>query len=96
MDDLKHPYNETKRFDWIRGYHVGGKSLMWARMSFRWSEMDFEANLKDGHGVDWPIRYKDLIPWYEKVEKFVGISGQSEGLSQLPDSVFTPPMGRIQ
>lgn len=92
VDDLKHPYNETKRFDWIRGYHVGGKSLMWARMSFRWSEMDFEANLKDGHGVDWPIRYKDLVPWYEKVEKFVGISGKSEGLSQLPDSIFTPPM----
>jgi len=92
VDDLKHPYNETKRFDWIRGYHVGGKSLMWARMSFRWSEMDFEANLKDGHGVDWPIRYQDLVPWYEKVEKFVGISGKSEGLSQLPDSIFTPPM----
>ncbi|MBK5192052.1 MAG: GMC family oxidoreductase [Flavobacteriaceae bacterium] len=92
VDDLKHPYNETKRFDWIRGYHVGGKSLMWARMSFRWSEMDFEANLKDGHGVDWPIRYKDLVPWYEKVEKFVGISGKAEGLSQLPDSIFTPPM----
>jgi len=92
VDDLKHPYNETKRFDWIRGYHVGGKSLMWARMSFRWSEMDFEANLKDGHGVDWPIRYKDLVPWYEKVEKFVGISGKSEGLSQLPDSIFTSPM----
>jgi len=92
VDDLKHPYNETKRFDWIRGYHVGGKSLMWARMSFRWSEMDFEANLKDGHGVDWPIRYKDLVPWYEKVEKFVGITGKSEGLPQLPDSIFTPPM----
>jgi len=92
VDDLKHPYNETKRFDWIRGYHVGGKSLMWARMSFRWSDLDFEANLKDGHGVDWPIRYKDLVPWYEKVEKFVGITGKSEGLPQLPDSIFTPPM----
>jgi len=92
VDDLKHPYNETKRFDWIRGYHVGGKSLMWARMSFRWSQMDFEANKKDGHGVDWPIRYQDLELWYEKVEKFVGITGKSEGLSQLPDSVFTPPM----
>ncbi|MCJ7759468.1 MAG: GMC family oxidoreductase [Gillisia sp.] len=92
VNDLVHPYEETKRFDWIRGYHVGGKSLMWARMSFRWSDMDFEANLKDGHGVDWPIRYKDLVPWYEKVEKFVGISGKAEGLSQLPDSIFTPPM----
>ena len=92
VDDLKHPYSETKRFDWIRGYHVGGKSLMWARMSFRWSQMDFEANMKDGYGVDWPIRYKDLIPWYEKVEKFVGINGRSENLPQLPDSIFTPPM----
>jgi len=92
VDDLKHPYSETKRFDWIRGYHVGGKSLMWARMSFRWSEMDFEANKKDGHGVDWPIRYNDLKPWYEKVERFVGISGQEENLPQLPDSIFTPPV----
>lgn len=92
VNDLEHPYNETKRFDWIRGYHVGGKSLMWARMSFRWSEMDFEANKKDGHGVDWPIRYNDLKPWYEKVEKMVGISGKAEGLPQLPDSIFTPPI----
>lgn len=92
VDDIEHPYNEEKRFDWIRGYHVGGKSLMWARMSFRWSEMDFEANKKDGHGVDWPIRYKDLEPWYEKVEKYVGISGKAEGLPQLPDSIFTPEM----
>ena len=92
VDDIEHPYNETKRFDWIRGYHVGGKSLMWARMSFRWSDMDFKANKKDGNGVDWPIRYKDLKPWYEKVEKFIGISGKSEGLPQLPDSIFTPPI----
>ncbi len=92
VNDLEHPYHETKRFDWIRGYHVGGKSLMWARMSFRWSEMDFKANKKDGYGVDWPIRYKDLKPWYEKVERFVGISGKNENLSQLPDSIFTPPI----
>lgn len=92
VDDLKHPYNEEKRFDWIRGYHVGGKSLMWARMSFRWSEMDFQANKKDGYGVDWPIRYKDLVPWYEKVERYVGISGKNEELPQLPDSIFTPEM----
>ena len=92
VNDIEHPYSETKRFDWIRGYHVGGKSLMWARMSFRWSEMDFEANKKDGHGVDWPIRYNDLKPWYEKVEKMVGISGKAEGLPQLPDSIFTPPI----
>ncbi|MGW1454356.1 GMC oxidoreductase [Salegentibacter agarivorans] len=92
VNDLKHPYNEEKRFDWIRGYHVGGKSLMWARMSFRWSDLDFEANKNDGHGVDWPIRYNDLKPWYEKVEKFIGISGKAEGLPQLPDSIFTPEM----
>ncbi|MGY5850669.1 GMC oxidoreductase [Salegentibacter sp. F14] len=92
VDDIKHPYNEEKRFDWIRGYHVGGKSLMWARMSFRWSDLDFEANKKDGFGVDWPIRYKDLESWYEKVERFVGISGKAEGLPQLPDSIFTPEM----
>lgn len=92
VDDIEHPYNEEKRFDWIRGYHVGGKSLMWARMSFRWSDLDFEANKKDGFGVDWPIRYKDLQAWYEKVEKFIGISGKAEGLPQLPDSIFTPEM----
>ncbi len=92
VNDLEHPYNEKKRFDWIRGYHVGGKSLMWARMSFRWSDLDFEANKKDGHGVDWPIRYKDLEPWYEKVEQYIGISGKAEGLPQLPDSIFTPPI----
>ncbi|MDR9458318.1 MAG: GMC family oxidoreductase [Salegentibacter sp.] len=92
VDDIEHPYNEEKRFDWIRGYHVGGKSLMWARMSFRWSDLDFEANKKDGFGVDWPIRYKDLQAWYEKVEKYIGISGKAEGLPQLPDSIFTPEM----
>ncbi len=92
VNDLEHPYNEKKRFDWIRGYHVGGKSLMWARMSFRWSDLDFEANKKDGHGVDWPIRYKDLEPWYDKVEQYIGISGKAEGLPQLPDSIFTPPI----
>ena len=91
VDDLKHPYNEEKRFDWIRGYHVGGKSLMWARMSFRWSEMDFEANKKDGYGVDWPIRYNDLAPWYDKVEEFIGVVGTTENLPQLPDGIFEPP-----
>ena len=92
VDDIEHPYNEKKRFDWIRGYHVGGRSLMWYRMSFRWSELDFSENKRDGYGVDWPIRYNDLKPWYEKVEKYIGISGKAEGLSQLPDSIFTPPM----
>jgi len=86
------PYTETKRFDWFRGYHVGGRSLMWGRQSYRWSDLDFEANAKDGHGVDWPIRYKEIAPWYDYVEKFAGISGSKEGLPQLPDGQFQPPM----
>lgn len=91
-DDFDHPYTETRRFDWVRGYHVGGRSLLWGRQSYRWSEADFEANAKDGIAVDWPIRYKDVEPWYEHVERFIGVSGQSEGLAQLPDSAFLPPM----
>lgn len=86
------PYTETKRFDWFRGYHVGGRSLMWGRQSYRWSDFDFEANAKDGHGVDWPIRYKDIAPWYDYVEKFAGISGNKDGIPQLPDGQFLPPM----
>lgn len=92
VNDLKHPYNETKRFDWMRGYHVGGRSIMWGRQSYRWSDLDFTANAKDGYGVDWPIRYKDVAPWYSYVEKYVGISGEALGLPQLPDSEFSPPM----
>ncbi len=92
VNDIEHPYTQKKPFDWIRGYHVGGRSLMWGRQCYRWSDLDFEANQKDGHAVDWPIRYKDLAPWYSYVEKFVGISGSAEGLSQLPDSEFLPPM----
>jgi len=92
VNDLKHPYNETKRFDWMRGYHVGGRSLMWGRQSYRLSDLDFEANKKDGHGVDWPIRYKDIAPWYSHVEKFIGVSGEKLELPQLPDSEFSPPM----
>lgn len=92
VDDIDHPYYEDKRFDWMRGYHVGGRSLMWGRQSYRWSDLDFEANLKDGFGVDWPIRYKDIESWYDYVESFAGISGQAEGLSQLPDGKFLPPM----
>ncbi len=92
VDDLKHPYSETKRFDWLRGYHVGGRSIMWGRQSYRLSDMDFEANKKDGHGVDWPIRYKDIAPWYDKVEEFIGVSGQNLGLDQLPDGKLTEPM----
>lgn len=93
VDDVDHPYEEKKRFDWMRGYHVGGRSIMWGRQSYRLSEIDFEANAKDGHGVDWPIRYKDIAPWYDKVEEYIGVSGQNEGLKQLPDGKFSPPMG---
>jgi len=92
VDDNKHPYNEDKRFDWIRGYHVGGRSLLWGRQSYRMSDFDFEANAKDGVAVDWPIRYKDLAPWYSYVEKYVGISGEKLGLPHLPDSEFLKPM----
>ncbi|MEM9917281.1 MAG: GMC family oxidoreductase [Bacteroidota bacterium] len=92
VDDIDNPYSETKRFDWMRGYHVGGRSLLWGRQSYRWSAMDFEANAKDGAAIDWPIRYKDIAPWYDYVETFAGISGQKEGLPQLPDSKFLPPM----
>lgn len=92
VNDLKHPYNEIKRFDWMRGYHVGGRSLQWGRQSYRWSEMDFTANRNEGIAVDWPVRYKDIAPWYEKVEKYIGISGEALNLPQLPDSIFSPPM----
>jgi len=92
VKDQEHPYHQVKPFDWIKGYQVGGKSLMWARMTQRWSDLDFEANLKDGIAVDWPIRYKDIAPWYSYVEKFVGISGNKDGLSQIPDGEFLPPM----
>ena len=92
VNDLEHPYTQVKPFDWIRGYQVGGRSLMWGRQCYRWSDLDFEANARDGHGIDWPIRYRDIAPWYSYVEKFVGISGSAEGLPQLPDSEFLPPM----
>ncbi len=92
VNDLKHPYNETKRFDWIRGYHVGGRSLMWGRQSYRFSDIDFEANKKENIAVDWPVRYKDIAPWYDKVEEFIGVSGEKLGLEQLPDGQFLPPM----
>lgn len=86
------PYTETKRFDWFRGYHVGGRSLMWGRQSYRWNRFDFEANGKEGIAVDWPIRYEDIEPWYTHVEKFAGIQGSYENLPQLPDSHFLPAM----
>jgi choline dehydrogenase-like flavoprotein len=90
--DKESPYTEVKRFDWFRGYHVGGRSLMWGRQSYRWSDFDFEANAKDGIAVDWPIRYKDIASWYDYVERFAGISGSRDGLPQLPDGQFLPPM----
>jgi choline dehydrogenase-like flavoprotein len=90
--DKDSPYTEVKRFDWYRGYQVGGRSLMWGRQSYRWSEFDFDANAKDGIAVDWPIRYADLAPWYSHVERHAGISGSREGLPQLPDSEFQPAM----
>ena len=94
VKDSEHPYTqaEGKPFMWIRGYHLGGRSIMWARQSYRMSPMDFESNAKDGHGSDWPIRYEDMAPWYDHVEKFAGISGSKEGLAQLPDGQFLPPM----
>jgi choline dehydrogenase-like flavoprotein len=82
----------VKPFDWIRGYQVGGRSLMWGRQCYRWSDLDFKANAKEGIGVDWPIRYKDIAPWYSYVERFVGISGSKEGIRHLPDGEFLPPM----
>jgi choline dehydrogenase-like flavoprotein len=92
VKDSDHPYTtpEGKPFSWIRGYHLGGRSIMWGRQSYRLSPQDFEANAKDGHGVDWPIRYEDLAPWYSHIEKFVGVAGTKEGLPQLPDGDFLP------
>jgi choline dehydrogenase-like flavoprotein len=92
VNDLENPYTEINRFDWMRGYHVGGRSIMWGRQSYRWSPMDFEANAKDGFGVDWPIRYNDLKEWYDYVERYIGVSGSKDKLAQLPDGEFLPPM----
>ena len=86
------PYTEVKPFTWWRSYQLGGRSILWGRQSYRWSDFDFEANAKDGIAIDWPIRYKDLAPWYDYVEKFAGISGSAEGLAHLPDGQFLPPM----
>jgi choline dehydrogenase-like flavoprotein len=94
VNDRENPYthDEEKPFLWIRGRQVGGRSITWARQSYRWSDFDFEANLKDGIAIDWPIRYADLAPWYDRVEEFIGVSGRAEGLPQLPDGRFLPPM----
>lgn len=90
--DIDDPYEETQRFDWMRAYHTGGKSMHWGRQVYRWNERDFTANAEEGVGVDWPIRYKDLAPWYSYVEKFAGVSGEKRGLDVLPDSDFQPAM----
>ena len=92
VNDLEHPYNEIRRFDWMRGYQVGGRSITWGRHSYRFNEMDFMANLEDGHGADWPVRYKDIAPWYDMVESYIGVTGEMLGLPQLPDGVFEPMM----
>jgi len=89
-DEQDCPYKEVKPFDWFRGYQVGGRSLLWGRHSYRWSDFDFEANAKDGIAIDWPIRYADIAPWYDYAETFAGISGSLEGLPQLPDGKFLP------
>jgi choline dehydrogenase-like flavoprotein len=92
VDEQESPYSEVRRFDWYRGYQVGGRSLLWGRQSYRLGDLDFEANDRDGIAVDWPIRYADIAPWYDHVERHAGISGSIEGLSQLPDGQFQPPM----
>ena len=90
-NDQESPYTEVKRFDWFRGYHVGGRSLMWGRQSYRWSDLYFEENAKQGIAVDWPVRYKDIAPWYDYVETFAGVSGGPEDLPQLPHGKFYHP-----
>lgn len=92
VKDDEHPYTEVSRFDWIRGYHVGGRSLTWGRQSYRHSDLDFTANQREGIAIDWPIRYADIAPWYDHVERWIGVSGSKEGLPQLPDGQFQPPM----
>jgi choline dehydrogenase-like flavoprotein len=94
VNDRENPYafDQDKPFHWIRGRQVGGRSIMWGRQVYRWSDLDFEANAREGLGVDWPIRYADIAPWYDYVERFIGVSGQAEGLPQLPDGQFLPPM----
>ncbi|MEZ4702270.1 MAG: GMC family oxidoreductase [Rhodothermales bacterium] len=92
IKDSERPYVQEAPYRWIAANIVGGRSILWARQSYRWSDLDFEANARDGVGVDWPIRYADVLPWYEYIERFVGITGSAEGLPQLPDSLFLPPM----
>src|SRR5882757_1390708 len=98
VKDKEHPYVQQKPFDWIRGYQVGGKSLLWARQTQRWSDFDFEGPARDGFAVDWPIRYKDIAPWYSYVEKFAGIAGNKDGIPELPDGEFLPafPLNAVE
>jgi choline dehydrogenase-like flavoprotein len=91
VKDVDHPYNPVQEFRWFRGYQVGGRSLLWSRHCFRWSDLDFEANAREGVAIDWPIRYADLAPWYDHVESFIGVSGENAGLPQLPDGKLLPP-----
>jgi choline dehydrogenase-like flavoprotein len=91
VKDTEHPYIQEKPFDWIRGYQVGGKSLLWARQVQRWSKFDFEAPARDGFATEWPVNYDEMAPWYSHVEKFAGISGNKDGLDNLPDGEFLPP-----
>jgi choline dehydrogenase-like flavoprotein len=92
VNDREHPYtvDEGKPFRWIRGYHLGGRSLIWGRACWRWSDLDFEANLRDGHGVDWPIRYADLAPWYSHIEWFIGVAGESSACRTFPTATSSP------
>lgn len=94
VKDVEHPYmtDEHEPFLWYRSYQLGGRSLVWGRQSYRMSDLDFEANARDGHGTDWPIRYADLAPWYDHVERFIGVSGARDGVEQLPDGQYQPPM----
>jgi len=95
VKDTKHPYVEAKPFTWIQGDHVGGRSLMWGRQVYRWSDLDFEANRRDGHGVDWPLRYRDLAPWYAHVERFVGIAGNHVALDPVRTDAWRVPLLRV-
>ncbi|MEP6726247.1 MAG: NAD(P)-binding protein, partial [Bacteroidota bacterium] len=92
VKDSEAPYTEIKPFKWWRAYQLGGRSILWGRQSYRWSDLDYEANAKDGWAIDWPIRYRDIAPWYDHVEKHIGVSGSMEGLAHLPDGHFLPPM----
>ena len=92
VKDNEVPYTEIKPFKWWRAYQLGGRSILWGRQSYRWSDLDFEANAKDGWAIDWPIRYRDIAPWYDHVEKHIGVSGSHEGIAHLPDGQFLPPM----